>query len=64
VPEILPAVRALEPLRRLERTLAPGQIDRDAIERARYALAHVPRERLAKRAGQLDPSLRPSRTAT
>jgi len=54
VPELLPAVRGLEPLWRLERTLRADQIDRGAIERARHALAHVPRQRLDERADRLD----------
>jgi AAA domain/TrwC relaxase len=57
VPEALEAVRGLEPLWRVERTLPADQIDRDAIDRARHALAHVPRQRLDERAGQLDPLL-------
>jgi conjugative relaxase-like TrwC/TraI family protein len=54
VPEALEAVRGLEPLWRLERTLGSDQINRDAIERARHALADVPRERLAESADGLD----------
>jgi conjugative relaxase-like TrwC/TraI family protein len=57
VPEMLRAVRGLEPLWPVERTLRADHIDHDAIERARQALAHVPRERLDERARQLDPLL-------
>jgi conjugative relaxase-like TrwC/TraI family protein len=57
VPELLPAVRGLEPLWRLERTLVADQIDHDAIDRARHALANAPRQQLDERADQLDPLL-------
>jgi hypothetical protein len=57
VPEMLRAVRGVEPLSRVERTLGSDQIDRDAIERALHALADVPREQLDERADRLDPLL-------
>jgi tetratricopeptide (TPR) repeat protein len=57
VPDVLPAVRGLEPLWRLERTLGAHEVDRDAIERARHTLADAPRERLDEHADRLDPLL-------
>jgi conjugative relaxase-like TrwC/TraI family protein len=57
VPELLPAVRGLEPLWRVERTLGTDQLHRGAIDRARHALADVPRQQLEGRADQLDPLL-------
>jgi len=57
VPELLRAVRGLEPLRRVERTLGADQVDCAAIERARDTLANVPRGELEERADQLDARL-------
>jgi hypothetical protein len=54
VPELLRAVRGLEPLWRVERTLGADQVDRAAIERARQALANVARGELEERAARLD----------
>jgi hypothetical protein len=54
VPEVLRAVRGLEPLWRLERTLGADHIAPEAIERAGNALANAPRQQLDERAGQLD----------
>jgi hypothetical protein len=56
VPDVLRAVHGLEPLW-AERTLGADHVDRAAIERARQALATVPRERLEERADQLDARL-------
>ena len=58
VPEMLGAVRGLEPLWRVERTLGADQIDRAAIDRAR----HRPRQRPARTSSRnaqdrLDPLL-------
>jgi conjugative relaxase-like TrwC/TraI family protein len=54
VPELLRALRGLEPLWSVERTLGADQIDCAAIARARHALANVPRGELGERADQLD----------
>jgi conjugative relaxase-like TrwC/TraI family protein len=54
VPEVLRAVRGLEPLWRLERTLGDDQVERAAITRARQALADVSCQELEKRADQLN----------
>jgi conjugative relaxase-like TrwC/TraI family protein len=54
VPELLPAVRGLEPLRRLERTLGAHQVEPAAIAHVRHAYADVSREQLEERADHLD----------
>ena len=54
VPEVLGAVRGLEPLWRVERTLGADQVDRAAIDRARHRVANVPRGELEERADRLD----------
>ena len=54
VPEVLRAVRELEPLWRVERTLGADQVDRAAIDRARHRVANVPRGELEERADRLD----------
>jgi hypothetical protein len=54
VPEVLRALRELEPLSDIEHRIGMDQQGREAIERARQKLGDVPRETLAERAERLD----------